>query len=270
MTNGMLPVERHREIVNRVELAGSVRTVELARALNVAEETIRRDLEKLDSAGRLVRIHGGALRRNDDRREIPFDIREVENLGAKQALARTALEHVNEGDVIALDASSTVRELARLIPDLPLTVITNSIAVTTVLLDRQRVRVISTGGTLDGPSLSYTGTLAEEALERYGINRTFLSCTAFDVVRGLAVATEDHARIKRRMMQLAAETIVLADASKFSAPGVEFFAAPGEVDVLITERGVEPALLRVLKKAGVTVRQNDRRSGGPGTRSLNR
>ena len=254
MKNGMLPVERHREIVSRVESAGSVRTVELARELKVAEETIRRDLEKLDTEGRLVRIHGGALRRQDERREIPFDVREVVNLAEKRAMARKALAWVREGDVIALDASSTVRELARLIPDAPLTVITNSIAVTTTLLHHGRVRVVSTGGTLDGPSISYTGTLAEEALERYAIRRTFLSVTAFDPERGLAVATEEHARIKRRMMQLADEVILLADASKFSAQGVEFFAAPEDVDVLITDDGTDPALLRALKKRGITVR----------------
>jgi len=254
MKNGMLPVERHREIVDRVERSGSVRTVELAHTLQVAAETIRRDLEKLDAEGRLVRIHGGAARVSDKRREIPFDVREVENLEQKREMARKAIEYVGEGDVIALDASSTVRELARLIPDRPLTVITNSIAVTTTLLDRPRVRVVSTGGNLDGPSLSYTGTLAEEALERFGINRTFLSCTAFDIERGLAVATEEHARIKRRMMQLADETILLADASKFSAQGVEFFALSEEVDILITDAGTDRAVLRALKDMGITVR----------------
>ncbi len=254
MKNGMLPVERHREIVDRVETAGSMRTVELANALKVAEETIRRDLEKLDAEGRLVRIHGGASRVSDERREIPFDVREVVNLEQKREMAQSAIEYVREGDVIALDASSTVREIARLIPDRPLTVITNSIAVTTTLLDRTRVRVVSTGGTLDGPSLSYTGTLAEEVLERFAINRTFLSCTAFDIERGLAVATEEHARIKRRMIQLADETILLVDASKFSAQGVEFFAVPGEVDLLITDAGTDQTVLRALKEQGVTVR----------------
>jgi len=254
MKNGMLPVERHREIINSVESAGSVRTIELARALSVAEETIRRDLERLDSEGRLVRIHGGAVRVSGEHREIPFDVREVVNLKQKRAMALTAIEYVREGDVIALDASSTVRELARLIPDRPLTVVTNSIAVTTTLLDRTRIRVVSTGGTLDGPSLSYTGTLAEEALERFAISRTFLSCTALDIERGLAVATEEHARIKRRMMQLADEVILLVDTSKFSAQGVEFFAAPEEVDLLITDGETDRASLQALKKRGITVR----------------
>ncbi len=255
MKNGMLPVERQREIVSRVETAGSVRTVELARALEVAQETIRRDLDKLAAEGRLTRIHGGALSLANVRREIPFDVREVVNLKQKRALARAAAGYVREGDVIALDASSTVRELARLIPDAPLTVVTNSIAVATVLLDRPQVRVVSTGGTLDGPSLSYVGPPAEEALERYAIRRTFLSCTAIDPERGLAVATGEHARIKRRMMQLADEVILLVDASKFSAQGVEFFAAPDEVDVLVTDTGAPAAVVKALRKLGVTVRQ---------------
>jgi DeoR/GlpR family transcriptional regulator of sugar metabolism len=228
--------------------------VELARALRVAEETIRRDLERLDAEGRLVRIHGGASRVSGERREIPFDVREVVNLEQKQEMARLAIEYVKEGEVIALDASSTVRELARLIPDLPLTVVTNSIAVTTTLLDRPRVRVVSTGGTLDGPSLSYTGTLAEEALERFAINRTFLSCTMFDIDRGAAVATEAHARIKRAMVELAGETILLVDASKFSGRGVEFFAAPDEIDLLITDGGTDRTVRQALKDRGIVIR----------------
>lgn len=249
----MLSVQRHREILSRVEASGSATVRELARELEVAEETIRRDLEKLSSEGRLIRIRGGALRVEDDRREIPFDVREIVNLEEKQAIAALAVSHLVEGDVIALDASSTARELARLIPDIPLTVVTNSIAVTTALMDRARVRVVSTGGILDASSLSYVGSPAEEALERFNIGKVFLSCKGFDLERGLSVATDEHARIKRRMMELADKTYLLVDNSKFGVKAVEFFADTTEVDIVITDSGTDQAAIRKLKKTGLAV-----------------
>lgn len=249
----MLTVERHREILSRVETSGSATVKGLARDLEVAEETIRRDLEKLSGEGRLIRIRGGALRIEDDRREIPFDIREIVNLEEKRAIAALAVRHLAEGDVIALDASSTARELARVIPDIPLTIVTNSIAVTTTLMDRSRVRVVSTGGMLDSPSLSYIGSPAEEALERFNIKKLFLSCKGFDLSRGLSVATDEHARIKRLMMELAERTFLLIDNSKFGVKAVEFFASTTDVDVVITDSGTDPGMIEKLKKMGIVV-----------------
>lgn len=249
----VLSIERHRTILNLIERDGSVRVSELARDLSVAEETIRRDLEKLHTEGRLVRIRGGALRIEDQRREIPFDIREVVNLAEKRAIAGVAVGHIEEGDVVALDASSTARELARVIPDIPLTVITNSIAVTTALLDRSRIRVMSTGGILDGPSLSYTGSLTEQALERFHIQKAFLSCKGFDPSRGPSVATDEHARVKRRMVELAERTYLLVDSSKFDQRGVELFASTSEIEVVITDSGTDQGIINRFSKMGIQV-----------------
>lgn len=248
----MLAPERHREILIRVEAGGSAKVNMLARDLKVAEETIRRDLEKLHVDGRLIRIRGGALR-IDERREIPFDLREIVNLEEKRAIAEVAVRHIVEGDVIALDASSTVRELAHVIPDIPLTVVTNSIAVTLVLLDRPRIRVISTGGILDGPLLSYTGSLAEEALRRFNIDKVFLSSKGFDITKGLSVATDEHARIKRRMMDLAGTVYLLVDSSKFGQNALELFARTNDVDYVITDSGAGKTSISRLKRMGITV-----------------
>jgi DeoR/GlpR family transcriptional regulator of sugar metabolism len=136
---------------------------------------------------------------------------------------------------------------------MPLTVVTNSIAVTTVLLDRSRIRVISTGGILDGPLLSYVGSLAEEALDRFHIDKAFLSSKGFDIERGLSVATDEHARIKRRMLDLAATVYLLVDSSKFGQRAVEFFAGTGEVDYVLTDRGADRTSVSKLKRMGITV-----------------
>ncbi|MBI3758464.1 MAG: DeoR/GlpR transcriptional regulator, partial [Deltaproteobacteria bacterium] len=188
-----------------------------------------------------------------DRRDLPFGVRETVNLAEKRAIAQHAVQHIADGDVIALDASSTARELARLIPDIPLTVVTNSIAVVSALVDRVRVRVISTGGVLDAPSLSYIGPLAEQALGRFHIKKLFLSCQGIDLERGLSVTADEHAGIKRRMIELAERTFLLVDHSKIGVKAVEFFAPVADVDVVLTDSGIDPEFRRTLQELGITV-----------------
>lgn len=240
-----------------VQQAGSIRVTELARQLRVTEETIRRDLDRLDRLGKVVRIHGGAIPVQNDHRELPFDVRRAANLKEKQAIAAAAAEFVAEGDVIALDASSTAVELARVLPDVPLTVVTNSLAIVSLLLDRKRILIVSTGGVMDTPSLSYVSTLAERALERFNIGKLFFSSKGVDLHRGLSVAEDDHARLKRRMMELAEKKYLLVDHTKLGVRSVVFFADVRDVDCIVTDAGASTEMLDRLRKSGPIVVQAD-------------
>ena len=104
----MLARERHREILNRVAEVGGVRVASLADELKVTPETIRRDLERLGSEGKLIRIHGGAMPIGNDRRELPLDVRGTVNLAEKRLIARHALRYIAHGDVIALERDDVV------------------------------------------------------------------------------------------------------------------------------------------------------------------
>src|SRR5438045_5215952 len=121
--NAMLAVERLREIEKRIKRDGSARVADLARELSVTEETIRRDLEKLEDDRKILRSHGGAVAPANG--EIPHTERESQQAAEKSAIAREAVKRVSEGDTLFIDASSTALELARILPDMPLTVLTN-------------------------------------------------------------------------------------------------------------------------------------------------
>ncbi len=249
----MLAPERQRVILDLLARQGSVRVARLAAGFHVTQETVRRDLERLERDGRLLRSHGGAVPLDLDRTELPLDVRETVHLKQKQAIAAHAAAGISEGHVIALDASSTARELARLLPDIPLTVVTNSLAVAVVLLDRSRIRVVVTGGVLDGPSRSFVGEMAREILDRFHFTRAFISCQGIDLERGLSVTADEQAGIKRRMIALADEAVLLADSSKFGVKAVEFFAKVADVDAIITDPGTDSSTIDGLKKAGVRV-----------------
>ncbi len=247
----MLAQQRQREILARLEGTGGARVVDLAAALEVSEETIRRDLERLGREGRLVRTHGGAVPAPEERRDPPFDVRQTARHAEKHAIARAAMSYIAEGDVIALDASSTAHELACLLPDMPLTVVTNSLPTSMALVDRPEIRVICTGGVLEPRSRSFIGSLAEEALQRFNVAKLFLSAKGVDPARGLSEASDDQARYKRRVLDLAEKKYLLVDCSKLGVRSVVFFAAPTDVDLLITNRSGDSRVLNELHELGV-------------------
>lgn len=253
MSASMLASERHREIIARLNAIGGVRVAQLASELSVTQETIRRDLERLDAEGKLIRTHGGAMAVETDRRELPLDVRETVNLEFKRAIARRAVKEIVPGDVIALDASSTAHELAKVIPDIAITVVTNALPIASALIDKPSVRVIITGGILDRPSVSMVGPLAEQSLERFHVQKLFFSCRGLDLARGLSVTADEHAGIKRRMIDVCERAYLLIDSGKFDVRSVEFFAPIDEMDMIITDDGSPSKTLSEIRAKGVLV-----------------
>lgn len=251
----MLAEHRQREILVRLDADGAVRVIDLAAELGVTEETIRRDLAKLHRCGRLLRTHGGAVVDDSRRREIPFKIRQAENLVLKEAIAAEAATLVKEQAVIVLDASTTVLELARVLPDRPLTVLTNSLAVARVLSDRTKVRVVLTGGEFEPTSLSLTGAVALQTLARFNISQAFLSCSGVDLERGLSEASDPPAQFKQLLLELAEHTYLLADHSKFGTRSVVFFGKLQQLEAIVTDDQTSENITRRLASAGVSVIQ---------------
>ncbi|WP_434751493.1 DeoR/GlpR family DNA-binding transcription regulator [Paenibacillus amylolyticus] len=228
----MLAAERYDRIVELVNIKGSMRVSELSERCRVTEETIRRDLDRLEQAGRLRRSHGGAVSVKEDQPEIPYRIRETTQTIEKKRIADAALALIQAGDRILLDASTTAGYMAANMPDMPLTVLTNSIQVATELSNRDKIEVISTGGQLAARSLSFVGPLAERSLETYHVDKLFLSCKGVHLESGsISESNELQARLKQKMVGIADQVILLADASKF---GIRAFARVTELDTVHT------------------------------------
>jgi DeoR/GlpR family transcriptional regulator of sugar metabolism len=249
----MLAVERHRRILDLVNQRGSVRTAEAAQALQVTEETVRRDFEKLEAEGQLGRTHGGAVRVEASRRDLPLSSREGEQVEEKQAIAALALRQIEAGDTVLFDASSTVFQLARVLPDLPITVLTPALKIAVELSNRPSVQVVMAGGMLNPRSLSSQGPLVDQALECYHIQKAFLSCRGVDRQRGLSEANDEQARLKRRMIALADTTYLLADHSKLGLRSSFFFAKLPEIGAWITDRDPGAEVRAVLRKGGTEI-----------------
>ncbi|MFC7395076.1 DeoR/GlpR family DNA-binding transcription regulator [Scopulibacillus cellulosilyticus] len=250
----MLVAERRREIVRLVDQKNSIRVTELAKLFAVTEETIRRDLESLEEQGKLLRSHGGAVTVKHLEKETPFHEREITNESEKMLIASEAVRQVEEDDTILLDASTTAWQMARLLPDMRLTVLTNAIKVAVELADRPQIRVISTGGTLTSASLSYVGPLAERSLEGYFVNKLFFSCKGVDPRYGLSDSNEWQAMLKRRMISIADRCYFLADHSKFGSKALTVFAQLNDIDEVITDNKIDEKMINILNSKGVTVK----------------
>jgi DeoR/GlpR family transcriptional regulator of sugar metabolism len=249
----MLVAERYDKIVQLVNERGSIRVTELSELCQVTEETIRRDLDRLEQAGRLRRSHGGAVSVKDQQPEIPYFEREVTRADEKKRIAEAAVMLIQPKDRILLDASSTAWYMAASMPDIPLTVLTNSIKVAMELSGKEKIEVISTGGILASRSLSYVGPLAERSLDAYHVDKAFFSCKGVHMERGISESNELQARIKHKMVGMADQVILLADSSKFGVQAFTHVADLGEIDAVITDGHLSGELLAQLKEKQIAV-----------------
>lgn len=244
----MLVAERHQKIVELVNLRSSVRVTELSEQFSVTEETIRRDLEKLEKENKLKRSHGGAVSVQTEEAEIHFREREITNAVEKKMIAYEAVKLVENGERIILDASTTAWYMAKALENIPLTVITNSVRVALELSKKEKMTVISTGGMLLPKSMSFVGPLAERSLDMYHVNKTFLSCKGVDPVNGLSDSNEWQALLKKRMIDIADQTILMADSSKFGKRAFSQIDQLHDGYKVITDSGIGKGSFEALKE----------------------
>ncbi|MFC7335648.1 DeoR/GlpR family DNA-binding transcription regulator [Haloferula chungangensis] len=250
----MLPPERQSIILEHLAAQGSVRTIELASALEVTDETIRKDFEALEIRGKLQRIHGGAIKPDPSRVELTLTERQMVNRESKRAIARAAAERIQPNETIFIDASSTALTLIEFLPDFPITILTNAHNVVTALAGREG-DIFCTGGLYEQRSRSYIGLSAAAALQKHNIHRMFFSGSAFDLDRGVSETNSRQASFKERVIAYSEEVCLLADSSKLGQRASFFFAQPMEISTLITNDDADGSFLQSAASLNIQVVQ---------------
>jgi DeoR/GlpR family transcriptional regulator of sugar metabolism len=230
----VLASERRERLLEALAADGRVVASEAAARLGVSLDTVRRDLDELESAGAVRRVHGGALppspspRRFVDRREI--DVPE------KAAIAGAARGLVADGQVVLLGGGTTVLELARRLPDtLRATVVTSAPDVAVALLDHRGLEVVLLGGPVNADTRTVVGGEAVEALRSLHADLCLLGACSLDAEAGLTVLHRDEAIVERAMLARARRVGVLAAAGKLRSAGPFVVGALADVDVLVTD-----------------------------------
>lgn len=196
-------------------------TEALAGRLGVSVETIRRDLKSLQTEGKIIRRHGRARRLHNVQSDSaePFYNRLKSHYADKVDIARHALNWIESGMTLALDASSTCFHLAKQLPDIPLTVFTNSVPVCQAMARRQNINLICSGGQLDRTSRCYVNAALPSMLKSLEIDLFIFSCEGVDGTGEMWDSTHNNARFKAQLLRRAQQSLLLIDKSKFYRAG---------------------------------------------------
>ena len=232
----MLAIERRNAILSKLYLDGKVIVSELSVEFDVTEETIRRDLEKLDKEGLVKKSYGGAVLVQNFSTDLPHSVRKKANVEAKQKIAEKISRLFNDGDCIMIDASSTALLLLNYIKNLKnITLITNSVEALIELSDKDDWNVFSTGGKLKRGSLSLVGPSAEKTIHDFHVDYAVCSSKGIDIGRGITDSNEKDTEIKRAIFGSAETKILVIDSSKFDKISLIKVSDVTDVDIIATD-----------------------------------
>ncbi len=250
----MLAPERQKFILDELSREGAVTVSRLAISLDVTEETIRRDLEKLEKSESLRRTHGGAVPIEGTTYELSLEKRKSINVEAKQKIADIAASHVVSGDTIFIDASTTTFFMAKELKKLKnITVITNSLRVVVELSSCENIKLIAVGGIV-GPNQSFTGTLAERSIkESFFANKMFFSAKGITKEIGILESNEQECAIKQCMFANSESKYFLCDSGKVGKVSFAKLASLGDIDYLVTDKELDEELSEALRENNVCV-----------------
>lgn len=239
----MMAIDRHEKIMQLLVKNKTISVKELCELLQASEATIRRDLTQLEAENKLERTHGGAYISDSIQlnHEETFNQKELISADEKKRIARKAFEIIEDGDSLVLDSGTTTLELARLIGDSEkhLMVLTNSTTISTILSRNSNVELFVLGGKVRLNTLATVGSLAIEMLKRYNLTKAFVGVNGITIENGFTTPDIEEAEIKRAMLSVANERIILADSGKFHKVARCQISPLSMVDRIITDNGLE-------------------------------
>lgn len=250
----MLALERHRRILELLDIHGAVMVSKLSAELGVTEETVRRDLEKLEAQELLRRTHGGALPIDDGSYEYSLEKRKTLNVEVKIELARKAVQYIATGDTVFLDASTTTFYMAKEIKNMKnVTVITNSLRVINELSGSEGVKVIAVGGIVS-KNQSLIGAMTENYItENYFADKMFFSSKGIGDNAVILEGNEQECFIKQRMIKNSRICYYLCDKSKIGRVGYMRLASFEDIAYLVTDAEIDGMLKATLDECNVEI-----------------
>lgn len=248
----MLAEQRRNRLLDLIRRRGFASLPELAEQLGVSESTVRRDLDSLEESGGARRTHGGVFYTGGQPAMPPFDERQPANWELKRAIARRAVELIEDGDTLLLDGGSTTYEVARLLVGRELQIVTNSLPVANLFAANPSADLVLIGGYVYPRTGVALGPYADQMLSGVSVRRTILSVGGV-TERGFYNSNLLLVETERNMMRAADEVFVLADSTKFGRRSLAHLCELDAIDRLITDEKAAPEWRDRLTAAGVEV-----------------
>lgn len=248
-----IPEERRLVIMEHVRARSLVKPAELADELGVSVETIRRDLVSLEEDGLVRRVYGGATSITARGLEPAYEQRRMRFRERKQAIGRLAAGLISAGDTLILDIGTSVAQLAA---ELSSThrgiVLTNSLLVANTLAGRDGIDVITSGGCVRSGDLACFGPVSRSFFRDYFADKAFMGAGGVAEI-GLTDYYPEEIASRRVIIDHAAERYVLADSSKLGQVAFGKVCDLDDLTAVITDDQGDPADVRLLEDAGLTV-----------------
>lgn len=253
MTSGFIPADRQKRILRLLQERGVVKVTDLSSLLGVSEITIRRDLDALEKKGDLERTHGGAVYNQRMRIEPRYAQKDAIRREQKEAIGRAAAKLVEAGDTLLINSGSTTKQVIRSLKMSQARIITSNLGAVIEAQDSE-MELVLIGGLLRSQSNSLVGSLATLSLQQVYGSKAFIGVDGLSVKYGLTTPILEEAEIAREMIKRTpGPVIVVADHSKLSVVS-NFMTAPiDQVDMLVTDRGLNNELREELEKIGIRV-----------------
>ncbi|MFM5950683.1 MAG: DeoR/GlpR family DNA-binding transcription regulator [Novosphingobium sp.] len=255
----MHATQREEQILEALKPSGFVTYRALEALLDASPATIRRDLTRLEELGRIVRVHGGAKSTGEDRSDnamrltgTPFDQSITLNLAAKRAIGKAAAALCDPGEGVMIDGGTTTLQMCPHLAGLDLQVLTNSLHIVTALLPQPGTKVLLPSGAVFREQNIILAPAGEESMPRFHAPKLFMGAAAVGP-QGVMQADVVLVAAERRLIDRAEQVILLVDSSKFVSSSGTIVCGLDEVDVVVTDAGIDPEMQAALERAGVRV-----------------
>lgn len=239
----MIQNKRLEQIMNILQQEKSISVNQISEMLHVTPKTVRLDLKKLENANALQRVHGGAVLSGLQPTSFPVHLYRQKCVEEKATIAKKAFSLLRENDTILLDDGSTSLELAKLLGEFRITVLTNDIFIINELMYKPNVFLYVIGGALkrDGESFVINGEDSIQFIKKYHVSKMFLGISTLDIENGAMIYYYGDRSTKRAFMAAADEIICMADSTKFNHTAFTRIADIQEIDTIITDLSLPPA-----------------------------
>ena len=235
---------RQPEILDLARRAGKVTVEGLAEHFGVTQQTIRRDLADLAEAGRLERVHGGAVLPSGVT-NIGYEERRHLNAGAKQAIARACAALIPEEAAVFLNIGTTTEAVAHaLLGHRKLMVVTNNLNVAHILGANEGCEVVVAGGTLRRSDGGLVGALTTETIRAFKFDLAVIGCSALDAEGDILDFDLQEVGVSRAILAQSRRAVLVADHSKFARKAPARIGSLADVDHFVTDRALAPPLAR--------------------------
>lgn len=230
----MFEIERLDRILALLREKQTATVKALSSQLYASEATVRRDLNELEKRGLIKRVHGGAVLLDSANRELPLYVREQQNVEAKRIIAAKAARYLQDGQVIFLDASSTVMFLIKHLESFQsLTIITNGLK-TAQELSSLNHKVYCTGGLMLHNSSAYVGDFAADFVRHFNADVFFFSSRGMTEDGRITDESSEETNIRRVMFAQSRKRIFLCDRSKIGKTYCYNLCSTNQLDACIT------------------------------------